>query len=315
MVSFKSLLTICSAALVASAMPAFNGTELAKRSTTYTSNDASTVDGWYHSLWMQNSAGASFTIDKNQYSLTWTASTQNVVAGLGWNPGSAKVISYSGSYSTDGNGYLSVYGWTTSPLIEYYIVEWYGTYNPSTGATKLGSVTSDGATYDIYHTVRTQQPSIQGTATFDQFWSVRQSKRIGGTVTTANHFNAWAASGLTLGTHNYQIVASEGYGSSGSSSITVSEGSSSGSTTTATPSTTTTTTSTTKPATTTTTSSGSTSTGTVAQWGQCGGTTWTGSTTCASGYTCIFFNGMIVFYFRGSVFSNIRATDYYSQCQ
>ncbi|KAG6844849.1 hypothetical protein H0H87_003092 [Tephrocybe sp. NHM501043] len=291
MVSFKSLLTICSVALAASALPSFNGTELAKRSTTYTSNDASTVDGWYHSFWMQNSAGASFTVNQNQYSLTWTTSTQNVVAGLGWNPGSAKVISYSGSYSTDGNGYLSVYGWTTSPLIEYYIVEWYGTYNPSTGATKLGSVTSDGATYDIYHTVRTQQPSIQGTATFDQFWSVRQSKRIGGTVTTANHFNAWAASGLTLGTHNYQIVASEGYGSSGSSSITVSEGSSSGSGTT-----TTATTSTTKPATTTTTSSGSSSTGTAAHWGQCGGIGWTGATTCESGYTCQVLN------------------DYYYQC-
>ncbi|KAG6844852.1 hypothetical protein H0H87_003095 [Tephrocybe sp. NHM501043] len=277
MVSFTNLLTFCSAALAVTAMPSFsNSTELTKRTTISTSSTG-TLNGYFYSLWMQNSAGATMDVNNGQYSLTWTTASENVVGGIGWNPGSAKVINYSGTFSTGGNGYLSVYGWTTSPLIEYYIVESYGTYNPSTGATKLGSVTSDGGTYDIYHTVRTNEPSIEGTATFDQFWSVRQSKRVGGTVTTANHFNAWASSGLSLGTHNYQILATEGYESSGSSSITVSQGSSTGSTTTSTP-------------TTTTTSSGSTSTGTAAQWGQCGGIGWTGPTVCASGYTCIFFN-------------------------
>lgn len=138
----------------------------------------------------------------------------------------SSVITFDGDYEPNGNSYLSVYGWTTSPLVEYYILEDYGTYNPASSLTLKGTVTSDGSTYDIYEGTRVNQPSIQGTATFNQYWSIRRTKRSSGTVTTANHFNAWKSLGLDLGTFNYQIVATEGYNSAGTSTVTVGSGTS-----------------------------------------------------------------------------------------
>ncbi|KAG6854820.1 hypothetical protein C0991_012010 [Blastosporella zonata] len=227
MVSFKSLIALCSAAVAVMAAPAANATaghDLARRHLTLTSSTTGTLNSMFYSLYMEDSSsGTSMTNYGGTYSLTWTSDVVDVVAGVGWNPGSAQAITYSGSFSTAGNAYLSVYGWTTSPLVEYYIVESYGDYNPSTGATQLGTVTSDGGTYDIYKLVRTNAPSIQGTATFNQYWSVRTSKRVGGTVTTSNHFNAWSSLGLSMGTFNYQILATEGYESSGTSTITVNQ--------------------------------------------------------------------------------------------
>ncbi|TGJ88472.1 hypothetical protein E0Z10_g318 [Xylaria hypoxylon] len=224
MISFTSI-SLAAAAFICAAMAVpttVNGTDLqALHDRSLTSSQTGSHGGFYYSFWTDGGGSVAYdNRDAGTYHVVWK-DVGNWVGGKGWATGSARNIKFSGEYKPSGNSYLSVYGWTKSPLVEYYIVENYGTYNPGSGGKHLGTVSSDGSTYDIYSAYRSNAPSIEGTSNFQQYWSVRQSKRSQGTVTTANHFNAWAKTGLKLGSHNYQILATEGYQSSGSVTMTV----------------------------------------------------------------------------------------------
>src|SRR5215467_16069040 len=86
--------------------------------------------GTDHGFFWQNyvsggSASISFP-NANQYpgnfAETWS-NVGDVVAGKGWNPGSSHSIGYNiGSLNGSYNNF-SIYGWTTGPLIEYYVCE------------------------------------------------------------------------------------------------------------------------------------------------------------------------------------------------
>jgi len=193
------------------------------------SNQTGTNGGMYYQMWSNGQGSACITLNSsNSYSTTWSG-IGDFVGGVGWNPGNNGTKSFTANVSASGGTTLvSLYGWSTNPLVEYYVEENY-VGSPNAAGTFMGTVSSDGGTYNIYEHQQVNQPSIQGTATFEQYLAIRTSPTSSGTITTQNFFNAWASHGMNLGTLNYQILATEAYGGgSGSSSVTVNSGGSSG---------------------------------------------------------------------------------------
>ena len=153
--------------------------------------------------------------------MTWS-NVGDVVSGKGWNPGSStRTIGYNVGSLNGSYNFFGVYGWTTSPLIEYYVCE-FGSV--TFGATSVGSLSSDGHNYSVWKHQQVNQPSIQGTATFWQYLSQwgGSSKGANHAITIANHMNYWRSHIGNLGANNLQILAIEAYGNkSGNCNATV----------------------------------------------------------------------------------------------
>lgn len=201
------------------------------------SYQSGTHDGYFWSLWTDDQSG---WVDYQNgsggnYSVSWDYAG-NFTCGKGWSSGSTtRVVGYNcGVYTHNGGGgVFGYYGWTRNPLREYYVNEMWGTGRPT--GTNMGTINSDGGTYNIYRSQRVNAPSIDGTQTFWQIYSTRTSENSTGqnhTITFANHANAWAGTGYGLGSDlsPAAILLTEAYsGSSGYVNATVWEaGNSSG---------------------------------------------------------------------------------------
>ena len=197
--------------------------------TTLCENTQAMHDGWFVTFWKDGGDACMELAQGGGYATRYDLSPRNnLVAGKGWRIGTAdRVIDYRADrFDAGANSYLTLYGWSVDPLVEYYVVDdWGASFKPpGPEAQALGTVESDGGTYEIYRTVREQKPSIRGTQTFDQFWSVRTERRRTGTdarITFANHVAAWREAGLGLGEMDYQVLATEGFGSVGGSVVTI----------------------------------------------------------------------------------------------
>lgn len=192
-----------------------------KPNLSYTSG---TNNGFFYSLyWEGGSASISFP-SANKYPGNFQITYSNVndvVGGKGWNPGGTWTVGYnignlSGSYN-----FVGVYGWTTNPLIEFYIAE----KGSMASGTYVNSISSDGHTYTFYKQQRVNAPSIIGTATFWQYKDTWGGAPVGqnGKITMSNHVNNWKSKGgQGFGTFNYMIFGLEAWGGkSGSINATV----------------------------------------------------------------------------------------------
>ncbi len=183
-----------------------------------------TDHGYFYSLYVSGGS-ANITFPNagtyaGNFAITYSG-VNDVVGGKGWNPGSARTINYNiGSLSGSYN-FVGVYGWTTNPLIEYYVCEKGSVANGSV----INSISSDGHTYNFYKHQQVNQPSIIGTATFWQYLDNWGGTSTGSNhaVNMTNHINNWKnRGGQGFGSYNYQILALEAWGGkSGSINATV----------------------------------------------------------------------------------------------
>jgi hypothetical protein len=194
--------------------------------TVITSNQTGTHDGYDYEFWKDEGGSGRMTLKSGgAFSCEWN-NVNNILFRKGRKLGASQThqqlgnisMSFDVNYNPAGNSYLCVYGWTKSPLVEYYIVESWGSWRPP-GASSMGTITVDGGSYDVYRTTRVNQPSIEGTSTFDQYWSVRTSKRTSGTISISQHFNAWENRGLQMGKIYEVALCVEGYQSSGNADV------------------------------------------------------------------------------------------------
>jgi endo-1,4-beta-xylanase len=178
-------------------------------------NTQGNAGGLAWSLWSNalNSGSCITTYNTTAFSARWSNSGDFLArVGLEWGNGGKTYDQYGTieaqfSYKKTGSGggfsYIGIYGWTTNPCVEWYIVDDsfnnfpFNAYN----ATQKGTATIDGETYKLFQnrTNGTGGSRCSGVSQWDQFWSIRQKARQCGTISITQHFDAWTAAGLTLG--------------------------------------------------------------------------------------------------------------------
>ena len=190
-----------------------------------TENALGTVDGHDYELWKDQGTTEMTLTGEGTFTCNWS-DINNALFRIGkkfdctktWEEIGTITLDYAVDYFPVGNSYLCIYGWTREPLVEYYVVQSWGNWRPP-GAAAIATVDIGDSTYDIYKTQRVNQPSIDGTQTFYQYWSVRKGKRTEDTVCLTDHFRAWQEQGLELGKLYEVALTVEGYQSSGTAKV------------------------------------------------------------------------------------------------
>lgn len=197
------------------------------------SNASGKAAGLDWTIWSNGSGGSITTYDVPAFSAAW-ANSGDFLARIGVQWNDTKTYDQLGTITADldytksgtggGYSYIGIYGWSTSPCVEWYIVD--DSYNKMPvnpgSTTNKGTAMIDGGTYNLYsrQTNGTGGSKCGSTTSWVQFYSVRQTSRDCGTITISDHFKAWAAAGMTLGKMDQAQVLVEVGGGTGSVDFT-----------------------------------------------------------------------------------------------
>lgn len=181
--------------------------------------------GYHYEIWYQGGNNSMTYYDDGTFKASWNG-TNDFLARVGFKYNETQTHSQIGQLdaefkfskqgSAGGYSYIGIYGWTVDPLVEYYIVDDWFTKPGSYLGQKKGEITVDGDTYDIYQNTRNQQPSIKGTSTFPQYFSVRRNARQCGHIDLTAHFKKWESLGMKMGKMYEAKFLVEAGGGSGS---------------------------------------------------------------------------------------------------
>jgi endo-1,4-beta-xylanase len=199
----------------------------------YCSNATGNIAGGYsYEIWAEGSGTHCMRVHGKDatFSANWTG-VEDFLARVGLSFDQSKTHQQIGNISAtfaetqtgseEGLTYIGIYGWTVGPLREYYILDDWGTTKPAgvasdgTPRDSVGEITVDEGTYDVWKKTRTNKPAITGdNMTFDQYFSIRRTRRQCGTISISEHFTKWEGLGLELGRmHEAKILAESQFNS------------------------------------------------------------------------------------------------------
>lgn len=182
------------------------------------------------SLWSNGTGPTMTTFDTPAFRVTWGPNSGDVLARLGldfsdsgltydqYGPITAQ-FAETKSGTAGGYSYIGVYGFSTDPCVEFYIVD--DSYSempikPWSTASK-GTVTIDGGSYALHSgTMASTGASTCRGSSWHLFYSVRQTARTCGQISITQHFDAWKAAGMELGSLTEVAILAEVGGGTGS---------------------------------------------------------------------------------------------------
>ena len=196
--------------------------------------------GWYndyhHEIWQAdtpNSSTMTLADDGGGFSTSWkcgpNGSRGNFLArrGLFYGRNTGKHWQDHGNFTCDfdcewsagsaGNSRICIYGWTENPLVEFYIIEDWKNWVPSSSSAK--QITVDGSVYDVFTNQMNSYNITNSNGPFTQYISVRKTPRTSGRISIYKHFEAWESLGMKMGDFYEVAFNVEGWESDGQANV------------------------------------------------------------------------------------------------